>query len=44
MTTDGKPEEQQPGQQPDAAKKFLNYLDSPEAGDIFKRFGFLLRD
>lgn len=30
--------------QPDAAKKFLNYLDSPEAGDIFKRFGFLLRD
>jgi len=30
--------------QPDAAKKFLNYLDSQEAGDIFKKFGFLLRD
>jgi molybdate transport system substrate-binding protein len=30
--------------QPEAAKKFLNYLDSPEAGDIFKKFGFILRD
>jgi len=29
---------------PDAAKKFLNYLDSKEAGDIFKKFGFILRD
>jgi len=29
---------------PDAAKKFLNYLDSKEAGDIFKKFGFTLRD
>jgi molybdate transport system substrate-binding protein len=30
--------------QPDAAKKFLNYLDSREAGDIFRKFGFTLRD
>jgi molybdate transport system substrate-binding protein len=30
--------------QPAAAKKFLNYLDSTEAGDIFKKFGFTLRD
>ncbi len=30
--------------QPDAAKKFLNYLDSQKAGDIFKKFGFSLRD
>jgi molybdate transport system substrate-binding protein len=30
--------------QPDAAKKFLNYLDSKEADDIFKKFGFTLRD
>jgi molybdate transport system substrate-binding protein len=30
--------------QPDAAKNFLNYLDSKEAGDIFKKFGFVLRD
>lgn len=30
--------------QPAAAKKFLNYLDSKEAGDIFKKFGFILRD
>jgi len=30
--------------QPDAAKNFLNYLDSQEAGDIFKKFGFILRD
>lgn len=28
--------------QADAAKKFLNYLDSPDAGDIFKKFGFVL--
>jgi molybdate transport system substrate-binding protein len=30
--------------QPEAAKKFLNYLDSKKAGDIFKKFGFILRD
>jgi molybdate transport system substrate-binding protein len=30
--------------QSDAAKKFLNYLDSKEAGDIFKKFGFSLRN
>ena len=30
--------------QPGAAKKFLNYLDSREAGDIFKQFGFIVRD
>jgi molybdate transport system substrate-binding protein len=30
--------------QPDAARKFLNFLDSPAAGDIFKKFGFILRD
>jgi molybdate transport system substrate-binding protein len=30
--------------QPAAAKKFLNYLDSKDAGDIFKKFGFILRD
>jgi molybdate transport system substrate-binding protein len=30
--------------QPDAAKKFLNYLDSQTAGDTFKKFGFSLRD
>lgn len=28
--------------QPDAAKKFLNYLSSEEAGQVFKRFGFIL--
>jgi molybdate transport system substrate-binding protein len=28
--------------QPEAAKKFLNYLSSEEAGQIFKRFGFIL--
>jgi len=27
--------------QPDAAKKFLNYLSSEEAGQVFKRFGFI---
>jgi molybdate transport system substrate-binding protein len=30
--------------QPEAAKKFLNYLDSEDAGDIFKKFGFIVRD
>ena len=30
--------------QPEAAKKFLNYLDSPAAGDIFKQFGFARHD
>jgi molybdate transport system substrate-binding protein len=30
--------------QPGAAEKFLNYLDSKEAGDIFKKFGFVLSD
>jgi molybdate transport system substrate-binding protein len=30
--------------QPAAAKKFLNYLDSAAAGDIFKKSGFTLRD
>jgi molybdate transport system substrate-binding protein len=30
--------------QPDAAKKFLDYLDSQTAGDTFKKFGFILRD
>src|SRR6478736_5057199 len=30
--------------QADAAKKFLNYLDSKDAGDIFKKFGFVLLD
>ena len=28
--------------QPEAAKQFLNYLASKEAGQIFKRFGFIL--
>jgi molybdate transport system substrate-binding protein len=28
--------------QPEAAKKFLNYLSSEEAGQIFNRFGFIL--
>lgn len=28
--------------QPDEAKKFLNYLDSKDPGDIFKQFGFVL--
>jgi len=31
-------------QQAEAAKKFLNYLDSKDAGDIFKKFGFVLLD
>jgi molybdate transport system substrate-binding protein len=29
--------------QPEAAKKFLDYLSSKEAGQVFRRFGFLLR-
>ena len=29
--------------QPDAAKKFLDYLSSAAAGKVFERFGFLLR-
>jgi molybdate transport system substrate-binding protein len=29
--------------QPDAAKKFMEYLSSKEAGQVFQRFGFLLR-
>jgi molybdate transport system substrate-binding protein len=29
--------------QPGAAKKFLNYLSSEEAGQVFARYGFLLR-
>lgn len=30
-------------QQPDAAKKFLAYLSSEEAGQVFTRYGFLLK-
>jgi molybdate transport system substrate-binding protein len=30
--------------QPDAAKKFLQYLDSDEAAQVFKKFGFAVRD
>jgi molybdate transport system substrate-binding protein len=30
--------------QSEAAKKFLDYLGSPVAGDAFKKFGFSLRD
>ena len=29
--------------QPEAAKKFLDYLSSEEAGQVFARYGFLLR-
>jgi molybdate transport system substrate-binding protein len=29
--------------QPEAAKKFLEYLDSDEAAGIFKKFGFVVR-
>jgi molybdate transport system substrate-binding protein len=29
--------------EPDAAKNFLDYLSSKEAGQVFQRFGFLLR-
>ena len=28
----------------EAARRFLNYLDSKEAGDIFKKYGFVVRD
>jgi molybdate transport system substrate-binding protein len=31
-------------EQPDAAKKFLQYLDSDEAAKVFKQFGFVIRD
>lgn len=30
--------------QPEAAKQFLKYLDSDEAGEVFKKFGFAVRD
>ena len=30
--------------QPEAAKKFLDYLNSDEAAAVFKKFGFLIRD
>jgi molybdate transport system substrate-binding protein len=30
--------------QPEAAKKFLDYLSSKEAGQVFTRYGFLLRE
>jgi molybdate transport system substrate-binding protein len=30
-------------QQPEAARKFLNYLSAEEAGQVFARYGFLLR-
>jgi molybdate transport system substrate-binding protein len=30
--------------QPDAAENCLNYLDSKEAGDVFEKLGFILRD
>ena len=29
--------------QPDAAKKFLAYLSSEEAGQVFLRYGFLVK-
>ncbi|MGA9451236.1 MAG: molybdate ABC transporter substrate-binding protein, partial [Verrucomicrobiia bacterium] len=29
--------------QPEAVKKFLHYLSSEEAGQVFTRYGFLLR-
>ena len=31
-------------QQPDAARAFLKYLDSDKAADVFKKFGFVVRD
>jgi molybdate transport system substrate-binding protein len=31
-------------QQPDAARLFLKYLDSGEATDVFKKFGFVVRN
>jgi molybdate transport system substrate-binding protein len=30
--------------EPAAAKRFLQYLDSPEAGKVFAEFGFIVRD
>jgi molybdate transport system substrate-binding protein len=30
--------------QPEAAKRFLNYLNSKEAAEVFKKFGFTVRD
>ena len=30
--------------QPAAAKQFLKYLDSKEAGDIFRKYGFIVRE
>jgi len=29
--------------QPEAAKRFLNYLDSEEAAQVFEKFGFIVR-
>ena len=29
--------------QPDAAKRFLDYLESDAAGRVFQKFGFILR-
>lgn len=29
---------------PDAARKFLEYLESPAAGKVFKEFGFIVRE
>ena len=29
--------------QPEAAKKFLHYLDSDEAAKVFEKFGFIIR-
>jgi molybdate transport system substrate-binding protein len=31
-------------QQPDAARAFLKYLDSDDAANVFKKFGFAVRD
>jgi molybdate transport system substrate-binding protein len=30
--------------EPGGAKRFLHYLDSPEAGKVFAEFGFIVRD
>jgi len=30
--------------EPAAAKEFLDYLSSKEAGQVFMRYGFLLRE
>ncbi len=29
---------------PDAARRFLRHLDSKQAGDVFKKFGFIVRE